>query len=110
MTIGSMNIITRVSALITVFVVTIGSISCSRRPAHFAQVEDTARRDVAKVVEAKEGSMEREHAVLAIRVREHALRSNGHEAEADLYYTTAHNLLVDSFNIIQERTAAEVSN
>ena len=100
----------RLFALTTVIAVTIGSISCSRRPAHFDKVEDTARRDVAKVVEAKEGSMEREHAVLAIRVREHALRSNGHEAEADLYYTTAHNLLVDSFNIIRERTAVELSN
>ena len=78
--------------------------SCGHsRPAHFDQVEEAARRDVAKVIAAKEGSMEREHAVLAIRVREHALRSNGHEEEAELYYSTARDLLVDSLHIISPR-------
>lgn len=90
-------------------ILSITLLSCSHRPAHYDRVEDAARRDVEKVIAAKEGSMEREHAVLAIRVREHALRSNGHEDEADLYYTTAHNLLVDSMHIINDKSARDYS-
>ncbi len=64
----------------------------------------TARRDADRVAQAPEASMQREHAVLAIRVREHALRSNGYTHEADLYYTTARSILVDSLHIIEDRT------
>lgn len=78
------------------------SCSDSRSPYH-DQVVAAANRDVAKVAESAPGSMEREHAVLAIRVRQHALESNGHEAEAELYYRTAHHLLVDSLHIIESR-------
>lgn len=92
------------SALITAFTFALLCISCSHsRPEHFDRVEEAAHRDVAKVVAAKEGSMDREHAVLAIRVREYALRSNGHETEADLYLETARKLLVDSLHIIEDR-------
>ncbi len=69
----------------------------------YEAVEAAARRDVAKVVDADEGTMQREHAVLAIKVREHALRSNGHENEADIYMSTARTLLVDSLHIIEDR-------
>ena len=47
--------------------------------------------------------MQREHAVLAIRVREQTLRDNGYEQEADLYYSTARSILVDSLHIIEDR-------
>ena len=92
------------SVLTLAFIFALLCISCSHsRPEHFDRVEEAARRDVAKVVAAKDGSMDREHAVLAIRVREYALRANGHEAEADLYIETARNLLVDSLHIIEDR-------
>lgn len=79
--------------------------SCSGKQKEINEnVIATAQRDAAKVAEAPEKSMQREHAVLAIRVREHALRSNGYEQEADLYYSTAHSILVDSLHIIEDRT------
>lgn len=90
--------------LVTILTLAAACSSCSHsRPKHFDRVEEAARRDVAKVANAAEGSMDRERAVLAIRVRENALRYNGHEAEADLYLETAHKLLVDSLHIIEER-------
>jgi len=64
------------------------------------KIEDAVRRDVSKVADAPEGSMQRERAVLAIRVREHALRSSGYEDEADQYIEMAGNLLIDSLKII----------
>ncbi|MDE5553985.1 MAG: hypothetical protein K2J10_02245 [Muribaculaceae bacterium] len=80
--------------------------SDSKSPYH-GQVVSAAQRDAAKVIQATPGSMEREHAVLAILVRQHALSSNGHEAEADLYYNTAHHILVDSLHIIDSRQINE---
>lgn len=71
--------------------------------ADFKKVEEAARRDVAKVADAPEGSMQREHAVLAIRVREHALRDAGYDAEADRYIELAGNLLIDSLHIIDPK-------
>lgn len=47
--------------------------------------------------------MEREHAVLAIRVRHHVLQSNGYIKEAELYINTAHHILVDSLHLIEDR-------
>lgn len=82
----------------------ITSSSCSdNRIKNHDSIEAAAIRDVNKVIEAKENSMEREHAVLAIRVRHHALKSNGYEQEAELYINTAHHILVDSLHIIEDR-------
>ncbi len=77
--------------------------SCSSKSPYHDQVVAAARRDVEKVANAAPGSMEREHAVLAIRVRQHALSSNGHKTEADLYFQTANSLLVDSLHLIDCR-------
>lgn len=74
--------------------------SCSSKSKYHDKVIVAAYRDAEKVVQAAPGSMEREHAVLAIRVRQHALSSNGHEPEAKLYFQTAHHLLVDSLHLI----------
>ncbi|MDE6369470.1 MAG: hypothetical protein K2K94_09575 [Muribaculaceae bacterium] len=83
-------------------VTSISSCSDSKSPYH-DQVIAAARRDANKVAQASPGSMEREQAVLAIRVRQHALSANGLEPEAELYYTTAHHILVDSLHIINSR-------
>ena len=77
--------------------------SCSSKSSYHDEVVAAAYRDVDKVVQAAPGSMEREHAVLAIRVRQHALSSNGHEPEAKLYLQTAQHLLVDSLHLIDCR-------
>lgn len=68
--------------------------------ADIQKAEEAARRDVAKVAEAPDGSMQREHAVLAIRVRENALRTAGYDSEADKYIEVASNLLIDSLRLI----------
>lgn len=82
----------------------ITSASCTNnRIKNHESIEAAAIRDVNKVIESKENSMEREHAVLAIRVRHHALRSNGYEQEAELYINTTHHILVDSLHIIEDR-------
>lgn len=95
-------------AIIAISACSVLLLSCSdKRPAHYDTVEDAARRDAAKVVDAKENSMDREHAVLAIRVREHALRANGYETEADIYLSTAHHILVDSLKIISNNNFEE---
>lgn len=73
--------------------------------ADLQKIEEAAKRDVSKVAEALEGSMQREHAVLAIRVREHALREAGYDNEADKYIEIAGNLLIDSLRIIEPLTA-----
>lgn len=65
------------------------------------KAEQAARRDVAKVVDAPAGSMQREKAVIAIRVRENALRQAGYNEAADRYISTAQTLLTDSLRIIQ---------
>lgn len=65
------------------------------------KAEQAARRDVAKIVDAPEGSMQREKAVIAIRVRENALRQAGYNEAADRYISTAQTLLTDSLRIIQ---------
>lgn len=65
------------------------------------KAEQAARRDVARVVDAPEGSMQREKAVIAIRVRENALRQAGYNEAADRYISTAQTLLIDSLRIIQ---------
>lgn len=72
----------------------------SSENANFEKIEDAAQRDAAKVVESAEGSMQREHAVLAIRVREEALRQAGYDYEADVYIGTAGKILIDSLHII----------
>lgn len=94
----------KLSAIISVLLLSVSLISCSesKSPYH-DDVIAAARRDADKVVQAPTESMEREHAVLAIRVRQHALSSNGYRREADLYYTTAHHILVDSLHIIECR-------
>lgn len=88
---------------------TLSSCSGSRSPYH-DQVIAAAHRDADKVIQATAGSMERERAVLAIRVRQHALSANGHKSEAELYYNTAHHILVDSLHIIEARQINESAN
>lgn len=65
------------------------------------KIEAAARQDAAKVAEAPEGSMQREQAVLAIRVREEALREAGHNEAADIYIEAAGKILIDSLRIIE---------
>ena len=78
--------------------------SCSKqRPEYYERVEAAAIRDVAKVIDAKENSMEREHAVLAIRVRHNAMKANGYDDEAELYLNIARHILVDSLHFIEDR-------
>lgn len=88
---------------------TFASCSGSKSPYH-NQIIAAAHRDADKVIQAAPGSMEREHAVLAIRVRQHALSANGHKSEASLYYTTAHHILVDSLHIIEPRQINDSAN
>ncbi len=82
--------------------------SDSKSPYH-DQVVAAAKRDAYAVADAKGGTMEREKAVLAIRVREHSLRTNGLENEADLYIETAGALLIDSLQIIEVRAFVKQS-
>lgn len=86
------------------FLIFITTVSCSdNRIKNYESIEEAAIRDVNKVIETKENSMDRERAVLAIRVRHYALLSNGYEQEAELYINTAHHILVDSLHIIEDR-------
>lgn len=73
--------------------------SCGSSDSPMPEVEAAARRDAAKVVAAT-GSMQREGAVLDIRVREQALRDAGHGRAADIYISTAVHILIDSLGII----------
>lgn len=83
--------------LVSIFVIS----SCANSDSEsYAKVEEAARRDAAKVVEAPEGSMQREHAVLSIKVRENSLREAGYDKAADIYIRTAHKILADSLQII----------
>lgn len=68
----------------------------------YSKIDEAAKRDASKVSIAPEGSMQREHAVLAIKVRENALREAGHDKAADRYIDTARKILVDSLHIIAE--------
>ena len=79
----------------------------SRSPYH-DQVVAAAQRDVESVANTKEGTMEREKAVLSIRVREQSLRAHNLDAEADLYIETAGSLLVDSLHIIENRHSVDL--
>lgn len=74
--------------------------SCGESNSPMPEVEAAARRDAAKVVAAAPGSMQREGAVLDIRVREQALRDAGHDRAADIYISTAAHILIDSLGII----------
>lgn len=64
------------------------------------KIEATALRDVSKVMQTSPNTMQREKAVLAIRVRERELRDNGYDEEADIYINIAQTMLIDSLNII----------
>lgn len=80
--------------------------SCGKtetRPDYYEEVVAAANHDVRQVASAPAASMERERAVLAIRVKENALRRAGHAGAADLYYSTANSLLTDSLHIITAR-------
>lgn len=70
---------------------------------NYRKVDEAARRDAAKVAEAPEGSMQRENAVLEIRVKERALRKAGYNREADRYVQETGKLLIDSMHIIEDR-------
>ena len=93
----------KIKYLLTYLIAVLTFTACSESVKNSEIIRSAAIRDAAKVAEAPESSMQREHAVLAIRVREQILRDNGYEQEADLYYSTARSILVDSLHIIEDR-------
>ena len=79
----------------------LGLLSCSStKTKDCAAAREAARRDVDSVLVAPEGSMAREKAILAIRVRESNLRAHGYADAADSYIDEARHLLIDSMHII----------
>lgn len=60
-------------------------------------------RDCERVTATEPNSMQREKAILEIKVRESSLRLNGYDEEADQYIFTARRILVDSLHIISEK-------
>lgn len=81
--------------------IALGVISCSSsKIKDCATAREAARRDVDSVLVAPEGSMAREKAILAIRVRESDLRRHGYADAADSYIDEARRILVDSLHII----------
>lgn len=59
-----------------------------------------AHRDASAVVDASNDIFQQEKAVLAIRVRENALRDAGYDEEADEYIDEVSKILVDSLHIL----------
>lgn len=79
----------------------LGVISCSSsKTKDCAAAREAARQDVDSVLVAPEGSMAREKAIIAIRVRESNLRRHGYADAADSYIDEARRILVDSLHII----------
>lgn len=79
----------------------LGLLSCSSsKTKDCTAAREAARRDVDSVLVAPEGSMAREKAILAIRVRESDLRRHGYADAADSYIDEARHLLIDSLHII----------
>ena len=54
-----------------------------------SRIVAAAERDARAVVDAPQGSMRREDAVLAIRARESRMRASGYDREADRYVAAA---------------------
>lgn len=67
-----------------------------------ARVTDAACRDAEKVITAENDIFEQEKAVIAIRVRENALRDAGYDDEADQYIDIVSHILVDSLHILSD--------
>lgn len=68
--------------------------------ADLAAARAAGERDAAAVVEAAPNTYEREHAVLAIRARESAMRDAAFPDAADAYIEAAHAVLTEN-NIIE---------
>lgn len=83
--------------LVYISVLALSLMSCSNSgdatAAEIKKTEDAATRDARIVLDAPEASMARQKAILAIRARETRLRDCGFEYCADVYISTAAEIL-----------------